>query len=296
MARAARALGADTTQNYILLRGPDQILRYHGIDFQDATPAATEAWRLGEGLAIVLNEVDPDHISPLNRLGVPPADFYENDLWRMLFASFGYRRIVSMNVTRGAEHRGQLSFLRTSEDPWVPADALAAEVSAELCAAFREAWSVEERLAPPDGALTLTTDGRVVADEPIAAWVAAHDALPWLAARADAAPRPSLPTLGRADLQWAPAAQLRVSAIPGGGFLYTFARATPMELPPILARLTDLQRRVASLAAAGATIPEIARELDRSPETVREHLARVYERLGIASRSELASAAGRFLL
>lgn len=52
-------------------------------------------------------------------------------------------------------------------------------------------------------------------------------------------------------------------------------------------KLTDAQRKVADLAVAGATVKEIAADLGRSPETVRDHLKAIYERLGIGSRVEL---------
>lgn len=55
-------------------------------------------------------------------------------------------------------------------------------------------------------------------------------------------------------------------------------------------RLTTLRRRVAGLAARGASVPEIAAVLDRSPETVRTHLKNVYARLGVGTRLELLEA------
>lgn len=51
--------------------------------------------------------------------------------------------------------------------------------------------------------------------------------------------------------------------------------------------LTKAQMRVAELAALGTTTAEIARHLDRSPNTVHHHLKGIYERLGIGSRAEL---------
>ncbi len=57
-------------------------------------------------------------------------------------------------------------------------------------------------------------------------------------------------------------------------------------------KLTDAQRRVADLAVAGATAKEIAHALDRSPETVRDHLKAIYIRLGIGSRVELSQVLG----
>jgi DNA-binding CsgD family transcriptional regulator len=54
--------------------------------------------------------------------------------------------------------------------------------------------------------------------------------------------------------------------------------------------LTPAQLRVAQLAAVGATVSEIAQELNRSAETVRSHLAQVYRRLRTSNRVELARA------
>jgi DNA-binding NarL/FixJ family response regulator len=52
--------------------------------------------------------------------------------------------------------------------------------------------------------------------------------------------------------------------------------------------LTDRQRAVARAAAAGETVPRIARRLRLRAETVRTHLRDVYRRLGIRDRTELA--------
>lgn len=57
-----------------------------------------------------------------------------------------------------------------------------------------------------------------------------------------------------------------------------------------LAGLTPAQRRVAELAAAGATDAETARALGLRPNSVKAHLRAVYERLGVATRLELARA------
>ncbi len=65
---------------------------------------------------------------------------------------------------------------------------------------------------------------------------------------------------------------------------------------PVLARgdgiepLTAREREVALLAAAGRTSRDIGDHLGMSTRTVDTHLARVYRKLGIGSRSELASA------
>lgn len=52
--------------------------------------------------------------------------------------------------------------------------------------------------------------------------------------------------------------------------------------------LSKTQRRVAELAANGATVSEIAEAMGVAPTTVRTHLRAVYETLHIGSRAELA--------
>ena len=56
--------------------------------------------------------------------------------------------------------------------------------------------------------------------------------------------------------------------------------------------LTASERRVASLAIAGRSNRDIAHELFVSPKTVENHLGRVYTKLGIGNRRELAGALG----
>lgn len=54
--------------------------------------------------------------------------------------------------------------------------------------------------------------------------------------------------------------------------------------------LSPTQRELAALAAAGATVAEIAQMKDLAPGTVQAHLRQVYERLGVGTRVELARA------
>jgi pimeloyl-ACP methyl ester carboxylesterase/DNA-binding CsgD family transcriptional regulator len=52
--------------------------------------------------------------------------------------------------------------------------------------------------------------------------------------------------------------------------------------------LTPSERRIVTLAQRGLTNTEIATQLKLSPRTVENHLARVYAKLGVRSRTELA--------
>ncbi|WP_412539562.1 LuxR C-terminal-related transcriptional regulator [Longispora sp. K20-0274] len=57
--------------------------------------------------------------------------------------------------------------------------------------------------------------------------------------------------------------------------------------------LTPTETSVVELAVEGLSNPEIAARLFMSRSTVKTHLAHVYEKLGVANRTELASAAAR---
>jgi len=52
--------------------------------------------------------------------------------------------------------------------------------------------------------------------------------------------------------------------------------------------LTAAERRVAALVAAGRTNREVAAQLFLGERTVAGHLTRVYAKLGVRSRTELA--------
>jgi DNA-binding NarL/FixJ family response regulator len=62
---------------------------------------------------------------------------------------------------------------------------------------------------------------------------------------------------------------------------------------PAGAELTATEERVAELVARGLTNREVAGELVVSDRTVEGHLSRIYAKLGLRSRAELA---GRFAL
>jgi len=65
--------------------------------------------------------------------------------------------------------------------------------------------------------------------------------------------------------------------------------------PPAAGVLTETDRRITAMVAAGHANPEIARSLFMSRKTVEAHLSAIYRKLGIGSRAELAARAGGLL-
>jgi DNA-binding NarL/FixJ family response regulator len=59
--------------------------------------------------------------------------------------------------------------------------------------------------------------------------------------------------------------------------------------PSPAGELTPAEQRVAELAAKGSSNKEIARTLHVTVSTVEAHLSRAYAKLGVRSRSQLAS-------
>ena len=57
--------------------------------------------------------------------------------------------------------------------------------------------------------------------------------------------------------------------------------------------LSDREREILSLMAAGATNPEIAERLFLSPHTVKEHTTRLYRKLNVRNRAEAVRRAER---
>jgi DNA-binding CsgD family transcriptional regulator len=57
--------------------------------------------------------------------------------------------------------------------------------------------------------------------------------------------------------------------------------------------LTPTERRVAELAALGLSNPQIGERMFVSPETVKTHMTRIFHKLSVRNRAELAALAAR---
>lgn len=287
-------LGADAARFYLFGRGGDSLLRVFGSRAVGANTRAASRWSAENGAAIVLTEADPDHFAPLNRLAEPPPDLHTQAHVRWAFMEVGYRSGLCMNAAAGDRHRGFVAFVRATPAPWVADAGVLQQAARRISAGFCAAWDAEALLRPPGGSVELTSEGELLGDAPVVHWARRHDFQGWVAAgglQAGGAEGFE----GRPSLGYAPGSFCRVTPF-SRGRIYTFDPIEPMILPPILTALTPKMRRVASLAASGATTAEIAAAIGRSVETVRHHLEQVYRILGVTSRSELTAVARRMLI
>jgi len=65
-----------------------------------------------------------------------------------------------------------------------------------------------------------------------------------------------------------------------------------LSIHPALSSLSPREREVAGLFGSGMTTKQVARALGTSPSTVRNQVVRIYEKLGISSKAQLATLAG----
>ena len=90
-----------------------------------------------------------------------------------------------------------------------------------------------------------------------------------------------------------PALFRQLGAVPWAGRAEAELRATGETVarssePAALAQLTPQERKIADLVTEGLTNRDIAAQLFLSPRTVDYHLRKVFTKLGITSRTELA--------
>ena len=95
--------------------------------------------------------------------------------------------------------------------------------------------------------------------------------------------RTAIFTIGHAEVRL-----VRIDGASGVRYLTSVTHAILPRLSPLF-RLSERQREVARLAAAGFTNREISDALDVSEHTVREHLSRAFRRLGVDGRLEFHS-------
>lgn len=139
--------------------------------------------------------------------------------------------------------------------------------------------------------LVVRSDGHIeLASVPARAWLAKagmRDRIRAVIRALERGETDAIASIALADLTW--------SRLHGDGEHRYLLHLVPLKALTVDrgARLSPTQRRAAEYLAAGATIVETAQAMGIAPETVRTHVRSVYERLGVASRAELATALTR---
>ena len=66
-----------------------------------------------------------------------------------------------------------------------------------------------------------------------------------------------------------------------------------LRAPAAPSPLSEREREILSMTAAGQTAADIGRRLFLSPATVKTHLQRIYQKLGVSDRAAAVAAAMR---
>lgn len=182
----------------------------------------------------------------------------------------------------GIMRRGQKRMLGT--DDARRASRAVGEVKANLAAA----QALEDRRRDPDRAFyaLMRPDGTVAQLSPGAVeWLDAERRewiRDWVRTFDRTGEAPTVRIVSGCEVR-----MIRLDGDDGVRYLVAIDRAFVPRLDP-LERLTERQREVAEFVAVGATNAEIARTLDVSRSTIKYHLRRIYRRLEVDNRSELA--------
>ncbi len=227
----------------------------------------------------------------LTSLVDPETQLWPTRIYRRCHEPAGIHDQLRLVVYHDGCFAGWIGVLRVrGEPPFTRADLrrvspLADALSDAMIAAERteRAGTPEEGsdlVLSPDGAVELASEGGCrLLDRPgtrdeLRAWVRGVDA---------AEPGRAL-LIGGHRARW--------TRLHGAGrvrYLVNLEPVAPLRLHPTFA-LSRTQREIATLAAEGATVGEIANQKDMAEATVRTHVRLVYERLGVSTRVELSRA------
>lgn len=228
---------------------------------------------------------------------VPFEEFEASPFFQKFFAPFGIRDQIRLLVFQGPRFIGWIGAVRKKGSPRFDArdrrrlSSLVMPVAGVLCAADA---ALRASLPAERAVVVLHPDGEVdYASIPSIGWLERPGFREALADATIAMDRGDARPEAKSILDEAECRLIRVDGEGSVRYVATLVPSKPFHRSFDHA-LTDVQRRVAASAAAGATIAEIANELGRGAETVRSHLREVYRRLEVSTRLELSRALQNF--
>lgn len=259
--------------------------------------AVTAALEGASLVAYVSPRAAPDHeawpgtLDPIGRFGLTDRDAARPlGAWPRLWHPGRVRSTIGMTVVHDGVLLGAVTCVRRLDEAPFGRPELegARAIVADVQRGFVAAWRRRQRACRAAGSesfLVFDDGGEVIS--------ASRRGAPWLrepvVQRRVARIARRVATEGRAHVAFVRRARIRFEPLDGrGGRVLVIAAEPEHHRPGAREKLTRTQRRVADMAVVGATVREIAAGLDRSPETVRDHLRAIYARLGIGSRVELA--------
>lgn len=265
--------------------GTVEALRFHTLatlDIPDGFGDALEASRDSNPLLpAILGQLG----QPFTMRSVcPDATFYNSELYETTFAPFGVERILSTALTneRGGLYT-LLSLYRRDRDQPFTDDEIALQARAVFHLTNAASHLVftylnRQQNDVPDNSAAAVCDDTGTYHEVQSRFLDLIDR------HFDAPPRGRLPFPVEAHIQRDDTINdLRIRIRPLGDLIVV--RAWPSG--PLDA-LTVRERQVVQAIAHGLTFKEVARRLGVAPSTVSNHLYRVYDKLGVHSRSALA--------
>jgi DNA-binding CsgD family transcriptional regulator len=227
---------------------------------------------------------DVAHALPIDAFGIQPIDAAPATVRDTWWSPSGICDVLGTNVCRDATLVGVVYLFRCGESArFTTADVGAANGILRWARAQLESVAASDTAPKLQGSWVFDFGGRALYT-PLGANPAVGNLF---AATIRAALQVDGPT--QAFVAGHAVTVERLAGPGGGAVLLRADLVKPVVLDEIM-HLTPLKRRIAAYAAQGATVAEIADVLGRSPETVRTHLKRIYEQLGVASRLELAEA------
>lgn len=225
-------------------------------------------------------------LTTLNRFCITHAEQVRtNKLYTRMWQPMACISCLAMSVVVAGRLVGWVGVHRVEgEQPFGEEDLRAVQAHADAYAhALEVAYNLDARSSGTHAVVMLDGEGRVrLQCEGAGRWLHNQAFVNELAER-------TRRLSGDAAALWMGGAIVRLTRVQGDTQSLVCAQIAPAEVMemPAVAYLSPQKRRVAELAALGATTGEIASALSIGAETVRTHLKGIYDQLGVTSRVEL---------